>query len=656
MTGWDYGTETKLKARDADSPARANHEANRGSTPVVAAPPDTAEYTPRGYPILAAQGDGKTAAWSQGFLTWEALLNRLESPAGRKECGGYVPGDFGGDGPRRRARIASRWAITLDYDGGDLASVVDRLRERGHRAAWHTSYNHRQEKAGVVADRFRVVVPLDRPVSADEYPGAARALAAALGTEGLDERSYLPEQFMYWPAAADPGAYEFGSIDGRLSPAEALPDWDGEVPGIDRLPPTAELMKGIPESHRDDYLFRLGCRLVDQGVEQDVLQDMILSAADRSGFPGHEAMKCIEQAEQYRTAATPDEAVDQRVQAALERLRIHDRARELRAAELADAAFAALPPADAGTLADMLARDPEPPARIRELLPDLGNMVVSAQNKTGKTTYGINLARCLLTGDPFLERFEVRPIDGMVAVWNYEVSGPQFARWANENGCPTDRVYIENLRGRPSPLASPAARERARADLVARGCQVLIVDPFGRAFHGDEQNSNSEVQRWLNLLDEFAHDAGIQHVILATHAGWSGEHSRGASALEGWPDSIVRLVKDDHQKRYLSAEGRDVDVPESLIEFHEGSRRLRLTNRGNRKVVAEQVNSERLVGPVVEFVTENPGSTQNKIETGTGGKGTTLRKAIQLAVQEGSIRIEKVGQAHRHYAVEDVIW
>ncbi len=59
-------TGTKLKARDADSPARANHEANRGSTPAVAAPPDTAEYTPRGYPTPEVPDD-----WAVFPITFE---------------------------------------------------------------------------------------------------------------------------------------------------------------------------------------------------------------------------------------------------------------------------------------------------------------------------------------------------------------------------------------------------------------------------------------------------------------------------------------------------------------------------------------------------------------------------------------------------------
>lgn len=347
-----------------------------------------------------------------------------------------------------------------------------------------------------------------------------------------------------------------------------------------------------------------------------------------------------------------EDAFDADVARAVHRLQVREAAIEKLAEIRADAEFAALPPADSGLLSDMLARDPEPPERIVGLLPDHGNMVVAAQNKTGKTTFGINLARCLLTGEPFLERFEVSPIEGSVGVWNHEVTGPQFARWASENGCPLDRVYIDNLRARPSPLASPAARKRASDALIEWGCTVLIVDPFGKAFHGVEQNSNSEVQRWLNQLDEFAHESGIEHTVLITHAGWAGEHSRGASALEGWPDSIVRLVKNEAGIRFMSAEGRDVLVEEDMLSFEEGSRRLSLADMGSRRDVADMLAVTKLVQPVAEFVALNPGCSQRDIEKGLDGTATVKRRAVRAAIEDGLIRVEVSGRGHKHYPIE----
>src|SRR4051812_11402438 len=102
---------------------------------------------------------------------------------------------------------------------------------------------------------------------------------------------------------------------------------------------------------------------------------------------------------------------------------------------------------DAGLLEDILARPPEPPFRVDSLLPSEAAMLVVAQRKTGKTTLMLNLAHSLITGQMFLGKFGVRPLSGRIAILNFEVSGPQLARWADEVGVPRHRLFLVNLRG-----------------------------------------------------------------------------------------------------------------------------------------------------------------------------------------------------------------
>lgn len=296
---------------------------------------------------------------------------------------------------------------------------------------------------------------------------------------------------------------------------------------------------------------------------------------------------------------------------------------------------------DDGTLAELLHREPDPPFRIEGLLPANGNWVVSAQNKTGKTTFVLNLARSLLTGKDFLDTFAVRRIKGSVAVWNYEVSGAQFARWAQESGIDPDRLYVNNLRRRPSPLTDPVRRAEAVRRLREHNVQVLIVDPFGRAFTGVEQNSNSEVQRWLDDLDVLAQEAEIEHVILTTHAGWNGEHSRGASALEGWPDAIITLTRNDGGVRFMRAEGRDVDLPEDALAFDPFTRRLSLTGEGSRSRATAQAAADRLEPAVLDVLANGPlkaGQISYRLrEQGHSHKDAARVRAVESLVAQGLI-------------------
>lgn len=196
-------------------------------------------------------------------------------------------------------------------------------------------------------------------------------------------------------------------------------------------------------------------------------------------------------------------------------------------------ASSARPPFDAGTLGEVLARPPRPANRVEDLIPWNGSTLLAAQRKTGKTTAVLNLSRSLLTGEPFLGRFGVRPISGDVCLLNYEVSGEQLARWAHDVGVDPDRFYLVNLRGRRNPMATAEDREQLASLLRLRGVESLIVDPFGRAFTGVSQNDAGEVGAFLVGLDQFARsDVGALDLVLTAHAGWNGERTRGSSALE----------------------------------------------------------------------------------------------------------------------------
>lgn len=267
------------------------------------------------------------------------------------------------------------------------------------------------------------------------------------------------------------------------------------------------------------------------------------------------------------------------------------RVRALRVDREARAVLAAegrpVEPFDAGTLADVLARPAEPRARVDQLIPWQASTLLVAQRKAGKTTLLLNLARCLLTGEPFLGSLAVRPVAdrAKVALLNYEVAGAQVARWAAEVGTPADRLFLVNLRGRRNPMADPDDRARLAELLRAQRVESLLVDPFGRAYSGASQNDAGEVGRWLTDLDTFARaEAGALDVVLTAHAGWNGERSRGSSALEDWADVIVTLNRDeDSPDRYLRATGRDVELDEDRLDFDAATRALRLSGDGSRK-------------------------------------------------------------------------
>jgi hypothetical protein len=230
-------------------------------------------------------------------------------------------------------------------------------------------------------------------------------------------------------------------------------------------------------------------------------------------------------------------------------------------------------PFDAGTLAEIVARGPEPAQRVAGLMPFESNLMIIATKKTGKTSVLLSMAKCLLTGGKLFGTLDVRPIsaDAKVAILNYEVAAKTLARWATDVGIPADRLVIVNLRGRRNPLKSEADREQLADYLREHHVEVLMVDVFTKAFTGDDQSNNSQTQAFFDELERWAREEiGVTELVVTAHAGKTGDSFRGASQPEGWADVNVYLTRKTESptaQRYLSAEGRDVAIVKTPLNY-----------------------------------------------------------------------------------------
>jgi hypothetical protein len=397
------------------------------------------------------------------------------------------------------------------------------------------------------------------------------------------------------------------------------------------------------------------------GRNDDDLGRIFLKLAEEDQFKKADA-----QAPASSDRPGKDASFDQDVAKEVRRLRVRQAAQTAFANEQQGgvAAF------DADLLQDVLARPAEDPYRINDLLPSDAAMLIVAQRKTGKTTLTLNLTRSLITGELFLAKFPIRPIAGRVAVLNYEVSGSQFAMWAEQVGVPADRLFLVNLRGRRNPLTDHDDRMRLADLLREQQVEALIVDPFGRACGGTNQNDSGEVGSWLVDLDSFARaEVGASDLIVTAHAGWNGQRARGSSALEDWADSVVMMTRDekDEDTRYLRAFGRDVHLEEDRLMFDQPARSLSLTGSGSKHQNRKDTKANDLVGHIVAQVQKQPGASVADVRRGmhelrTHGslaipfQDNDVAQACRLAEKEGMLRRESegVGKPTRHYPTESV--
>jgi putative DNA primase/helicase len=140
-----------------------------------------------------------------------------------KDVGGFVLGALK-DGRRKKDCVLSRSALSLDMDYA-LPDIIDQIEMFfTFKCYFYSTHKHTAEKP-----RLRLIIPLAREVSPDEYSSVARKVAEEIGIELFDDTTYEPSRLMYWPSTSADGEFLFREIDGKLlNPNEVLAkykDW-----------------------------------------------------------------------------------------------------------------------------------------------------------------------------------------------------------------------------------------------------------------------------------------------------------------------------------------------------------------------------------------------------------------------------------------------
>ena len=160
-----------------------------------------------------------------------------------KDKGGFVGGQLR-DNRRKRENVACRSMLTLDCDHADVGFIDRFTKDCLHAACLYTTHGHTPD-----APRVRIIVPLTRDVTPDEFVAISRYFADEWGIDQFDECSYRPHQLMYWPTTPANGEYINKRIDGAwLDPDAYLarhPNWKDCS-----LLPTSSRESAVRESSR----------------------------------------------------------------------------------------------------------------------------------------------------------------------------------------------------------------------------------------------------------------------------------------------------------------------------------------------------------------------------------------------------------------------
>jgi hypothetical protein len=299
--------------------------------------------------------------------------------------------------------------------------------------------------------------------------------------------------------------------------------------------------------------------------------------------------------------------------------------------------------------------DPDEAAIVASVLPSGGSTLVTAPFKAGKTTLVLNLLQSLTSGEPFLGSLAVDE-PRRVAYLNYELTRGEFTAYSRALLTHPDDVLVASLAGRANPLATPRGRAALAAAVRAHGASVVVVDPFSSAagYMGFSNGDNETGRAWLDELHRWAiEDCGAAGLVLVSHAGRTGEHSRGFSAIEDWAHQIVRLTLSAPDAyggaRFVSGFGRLGLLAEDRLEHDAATGRIALTGAGSRTVAATGDRATTLVPALRELFESydvRMNTTELKAAAGVGASADDHR-AVRVALDsltggpEPYLRVER---------------
>lgn len=176
--------------------------------------------------VISTGLSADSSKWKNEELTWGALVDKLSDVVRTKETlaqylkatreeqmkikdiGGFVGGYINGN-KRKATNILYRQVITLDIDFGHKNLWGDFTMQYDNAAVLHATHKYSDENP-----RYRLIMPVDREVSTEEYMAIARRVAGNIGMKYFDKSTFQINRLMFWPSCPSDVDYYFEFQDG----------------------------------------------------------------------------------------------------------------------------------------------------------------------------------------------------------------------------------------------------------------------------------------------------------------------------------------------------------------------------------------------------------------------------------------------------------
>lgn len=183
---------------------------------------------------IAVGMSAKSKIWKNKKFQWSELVQKLseehkttetfkeyiaatkEEQNKIKDVGGYV-GGYLRQGRRKPENVVHKQLLTLDIDFAHGEFWDDFQMQFENAAVLHSSHKHHE-----TSPRYRLIMPISREVSPDEYVAIARRIAGLLNIDLFDNTTFEPNRLMFWPSNPKDIDYYFRFQDGPWVDADEI--------------------------------------------------------------------------------------------------------------------------------------------------------------------------------------------------------------------------------------------------------------------------------------------------------------------------------------------------------------------------------------------------------------------------------------------------
>jgi putative DNA primase/helicase len=180
-----------------------------------------------------ATGHGaKSRTWKNKKARWSKFVKRLSRPvitsetfreyelaskderSKIKDVGGYF-GGYLNKGRRKPANVMHRQLLTLDIDYAPAHFWDEITLALSCACVLHSTHSHSPQ-----SPRYRLIIPLNREVTGEQYTAISRKIAENIGIDLFDDTTFQVHRLMFWPSVSKDMPYEFHEQKGSYLNAD----------------------------------------------------------------------------------------------------------------------------------------------------------------------------------------------------------------------------------------------------------------------------------------------------------------------------------------------------------------------------------------------------------------------------------------------------